>query len=148
MVMFNAPTFSYTSKEPAHTRLLAIIDAFTPQPGDLVSLYDVPPYGQLSIRLTNYWQARNRFIHAGIGVPRTNQIEALLRYVKDPLLDIVRTSSEFDPAYYPLLSIANQLYRSNPLLAEKLLDELAAANPLRQDARQLKRYLGGRKKGS
>jgi spermidine synthase len=51
-----------------------------------------------------------------------------------PLLDIVRLSPEFRPAYDPLLRIAGALAGRDPEAAEALLHDLEQANPARPEA--------------
>jgi spermidine synthase len=61
----------------------------------------------------------------------------LARQTKDPLLTIVRASPEFEPAYRPLLALAQDLSRTDPGVAGRLLAELDRATPGRDDARAL-----------
>lgn len=89
-----------------------------------------------------YWDARNRFLRAGVGVRPTADVERLLAQVRDPLLSIVRESPDFDAAYNPLLAMARQLHRIHPEEARRLLMELKAANPMRQEAKILLNRIG------
>lgn len=141
VVMFNAPRFTYTSNEPPHKRLIKLIEAFDPQPEYFLQQNGDSRSEQIVDRMIRFWQARKEFIHAGADVPQTRQFEALLRYVRKPLLAIVRKSPEFDAAYTPLLSMAHKLHATDPEGAEELLDELESANPLRDDARRMKQFL-------
>jgi spermidine synthase len=65
----------------------------------------------------------------------------MLDQVQEPLLAIVRQSPDFESAYNPLLAMAQQLHKKNPDAARRLLIELEAANPNRQDARRMREYL-------
>jgi spermidine synthase len=97
--------------------------------------------------LRAYWNARDSFLRAGAGIKQTANIEQMLHQVREPLLSIVRQSPDFEPAYNPLLAMAQQLHRVNPDAALGLLAELEAANPIRQDARKLREYLFENEKG-
>ena len=93
-------------------------------------------------RLISYWAARNCFIHAGIGINPTGDVRVLLDKIREPLLAIVRQSSDFESAYMPLIAMARSLHRTDPKAAEELLLELEAANPQREDARMLRNNFG------
>jgi spermidine synthase len=65
----------------------------------------------------------------------------MLQQVQEPLLAIVRQSPDFEPAYNPLLAMAQQLHKKNPAAARRLLIELETANPNRQDAKRMRDVL-------
>lgn len=137
IVMFEAPRFVYSEQEPASKRLLALIDAMPPRAAD-VQPEDGDKAGRAdNERLAKYWTARNRFIHAGAGVPQTRDVKELLSYVSEPLLEVVRISPDFDPAYLPLLAMAQNLVRIDPDDGRALLRQLIDANPARPEARHL-----------
>jgi spermidine synthase len=50
----------------------------------------------------------------------------MLAQVRAPLLAVLRTSPDFRPAYEPLMAIAQALAPSDPVLAQQVLQELAA----------------------
>jgi spermidine synthase len=54
--------------------------------------------------------------------------------VSKPLLKVVRKSIDFSAAYYPLLSIAYDLYPHDRNASEQLLLDLVRANPMRREA--------------
>ncbi|MFZ0133975.1 MAG: hypothetical protein WAK95_15660 [Desulfobacterales bacterium] len=68
----------------------------------------------------------------------TSDLQSMVAQVAEPLLDIVRTSPDFDAAYRPLLSMAGRLYRQDAQTAERLLLALQAASPQRPEAGRLR----------
>lgn len=142
VVNFEAPRFAYTQQEPAYTRLLTLIDRFQPKPEYLFDHLATDSDTFMYSRLISYWAARNCFIHAGIGINPTGDVRALLDKIREPLLAIVRQSSDFESAYMPLIAMARSLHRTDPKAAEELLLELEAANPQREDARMLRNNFG------
>jgi spermidine synthase len=60
----------------------------------------------------------------------------MLAQVQEPLLDVLRTSPDFRPAYDPLLRLAGALARSDPDAARALLTELQRLQPARAEAGQ------------
>jgi spermidine synthase len=141
VVIFQAPRFTYNTDEPAHVRLLELIDGFDPKPADIFGLEHTQTGRQICQRLANYWRARNRFLHAGVGIKQTRDVQQMLTQVREPLLSIVRESPDFDAAYNPLVTMARHLHKKNPAAAERLLLELESANPTRNDARRIREYL-------
>ena len=137
VVMFEAPCFVYSEQEPAFHRLLALIDALAPRTADVLPAANDWEGQEIHERLAKYWAARNRFIHAGVGVPRTRDVRELLSYVREPLLDVVRMSPDFDLAYRPLLAMAQNLVRIKHEAGKSLLASLADANPARSEAQIL-----------
>ncbi|MFY9707151.1 MAG: hypothetical protein WAJ95_14660, partial [Desulfobacterales bacterium] len=54
-----------------------------------------------------------------------------------PLLEVVRMSPDFDPAYRPLLAMAQHLVRIDPDAGRNLVVQLIDANPARSEARRI-----------
>jgi spermidine synthase len=65
----------------------------------------------------------------------------MLDQVAQPLLDVLRTSADFEAAYTPLLVMAARLYPQDPRRAEQLLAALEAAAPRRPEAGRLRSRL-------
>jgi spermidine synthase len=141
VITFEAPRFIYTQPQPASGRLIVLIKAFKPQPEQLLGSPPNPAEAGAAARLTSYWQARNQFLLAGIGIPHTNDTRQMLQWVRDPLLSVVRLSHDFAPAYDPLLVLARRLYPIDPYQSRALLLDLENANPVRDDARSLREHL-------
>lgn len=141
VVIFEAPRFAYAHQEPPAARLLALLKHLNPQPRDILRPAQNPSEVSRQERLAAYWQARQRFLLAGVGVEETNDPRKLLQTVRDPLLSLVRRNQDFSPAYDSLLVLAWRLSRTDPLAARELLLELERANPKRPDAQQLRDFL-------
>jgi spermidine synthase len=142
IVIFQAPRFVYSQHEPAHIRLMALLDQLTPLPRHILQVADIPEDRNMGERLAAYWRARDKFLRTGVGIRQTENVEDMLAQVEKPLLNIVRESPDFDAAYNPLVTMAQRLHKKNPAAAERLLLELEAANPMRSDARRVREYLG------
>lgn len=140
-VIFGAPHFTYQNHGPAHDLLFSLIDYSNPQPEQLLNPAASDTERSIHKRFVSYWLARNRFLHAGVGVPETGDAAVLLEYVREPLLSIIRTSHDFSPAYMPLIAIANNLHRRDPDAAKALLTDIEAANPFRDEAHQVRTRL-------
>jgi spermidine synthase len=91
-------------------------------------------------RLSDYWAARDRFIRVGMQVRPTSDVHEMLAQVREPLLDVLRTSPDFRPAYEPLVGMAMALMQQdgNADLAQAraLLAELTRLQPAWPQARQ------------
>jgi len=121
--------------------LLAVLGELRPDSAELLQNVDrASPDTSvvaMSARLTAYWQARNRFIEAGAALRGDPRGLALVNAAAPALLESIRMSPEFDPAYHPLMSMARSLIASNRAAAEHLLHEIDAAAPSRKEARGL-----------
>lgn len=138
-VIFEAPNFVYGNPASPAERLLELVRLLAPQRGTLL---DQPGRdGDFGQRLNDYWRARDAFLVAGVGVTPSPDIRNMLEQTQDKLLAAVRLSSDFLPAYDPLLQMAQAVYPVDPTLAHDLLQELIEANPTRPDARHLFRRL-------
>jgi hypothetical protein len=134
-VVFQAPHFAYTDAQLAHARLLALVDRLRARPEEVLTAAEGS--ADSHHRLARYWQARNRFLHLGVGVRRTGDAAALVAQVGRPLLELVRLSPDFDVAYRPLLAMARRLQAQDAGGSRALLLALAEANPQRQEANRL-----------
>ena len=119
---------------PPSTLLLAVIRAIEPDPTEVLT---EPKRAELSARLVAYWRARNRFLEAGAALQGEPRGLALVEAASPGLLDSVRLSPEFDPAYMPLISMARALMRSDRAAAARLLRAIADAAPSRREAKDL-----------
>jgi spermidine synthase len=87
-------------------------------------------------RLAAYWQARGRFLEAGLRVRPVADPQRMLAQVREPLLAVLKTSPDFRPAYDPLLQLARALSRTDPAAARLLLEELVRLQPAWPQAAQ------------
>ena len=119
---------------PPWSLLLGVMRNMPTDAGELL----IPPQrNPWSARLHAYWQARNRFIEAGAALTGDPRGAALIAAAAPGLLDALRLSAEFDPAYAPLMSMARSLRASDPAAAQRLLEAIDAAAPSRPEARDL-----------
>lgn len=119
---------------PPWSLLLAVTRAMRPDPAELLA---APQRDALGDRLGAYWRARNRFLEAGAALPGDPRGSALIEAASPGLLDAIRLSSEFDPAYGPLIGMAKSLMTSDRAAAARLLREINDAAPSRGEAREL-----------
>jgi spermidine synthase len=118
-----------THSEPARARLLALLKRFEVAPRDVVQ------GSVLDERLVAYWHARERYL--ALGAANTEDLLGL----QQPLLEIVRSSADFRPAYDPLLNMAAVLPFAE---ARRLLSALSEARPERPEAARLLQQLAAR----
>lgn len=104
---------------------------------DATELLDPARRGLWDQRLDAYWQARNRFIQAGAALTGEPRGAALIAAAAPGLLASIHASAEFEPAYAPLMSMANTLLTSDRQAAERLLRAIDEAAPSRYEARDL-----------
>ncbi|WP_425260609.1 spermidine synthase [Rubrivivax sp. RP6-9] len=121
-----APRSVYTPQPSPQDRLLAWVAQFAIAPHELLQ---APADPALSARLGAYLAARDRFLAAGRGVRPQPDVRVMLAQVQGPLLDVLRTSPDFQPALQPLLEMAAALGAADPAAARRLLLELAAVVP-------------------
>jgi spermidine synthase len=140
IVIFQAPRFAYCGTDPASGRLLALVDQLKPIPHDILWIEDTPHDHTQAERLAAYWRARDKFLHAGVGIRQTGDVKEMLQQVRDPLFAIVRESPDFEAAYNPLIAMAQRLHPIDPEAAVELLNKLDHANPRRSEARRLREY--------
>jgi spermidine synthase len=132
VVAYHAPFITYASTSTPAQRLLALLGQLWLSPDELLS----PASAGDGERLAAYWAARDRFIRTGRDVRPSAHVEEMLAQVHEPLLQVLRISPDFRPAYDPLLGMASALARSNVAAAQALLAELSRVQPARAEATQ------------
>ncbi len=139
VVSYLAPRMTYAPTSAPRDRLLELLASVDNDSGELLA-------GALdaswNARLVAYWQARDRYLESGRNVHPTFDVHEMLAQVRDPLLDVLRISPDFRPAYDPLLKIAGALARSDAAGARDLLMKLASQTPNRPEASEALRALG------
>ncbi|OWQ47281.1 hypothetical protein CDL60_12290 [Roseateles noduli] len=93
-------------------------------------------------RLAAYWRARDRFLEAGRSARPVADAAVMLAQVGGPLLDAVRLSPDFRPAYDPLLQMALALAPRDAATARRVLTALRDAQPARPEAAQALQAMG------
>ncbi len=130
VVAYRAPRVTYAPDSLPRDRLLALLAELDVAPADLLS---TTSSGNWPPRLSAYWHARDRFLHAGRDVQPSNNVQHMLAQVREPLLEVMRISPEFRPAYDPLLQMAVALGRTDAPGARALLAELTELQPARAE---------------
>jgi spermidine synthase len=121
VVAWMAPRNAYAPQDTPAERLLQWIGDMDVAPGELVEAE-----AQDTRRLQAWRAARTQFLQAGLHVRPSPDAAHMLAQVRAPLLAVLRTSPDFRPAYEPLMAIAQALAPSDPVLAQQVLQELAA----------------------
>lgn len=115
--------------------LLAVTKEIRPDPNELLAR--AAEQDALGARLNAYWAARNRFLEAGASLPGDPRGAALIDAASPGLIEALRLSGEFDPAYAPLMGMARSLLGSDRAAAARLLRKINEAAPSRREARDL-----------
>jgi spermidine synthase len=131
VVAYRAPRITYAPDSLPRDRLFALLRRFALSPDELVVAPDDPAWPP---RLAAYWFARDRFLVAGRAVQPSADARQMLSQVREPLLEVLRISPDFRPAYDPLLRMAAALAATDAAAAGALLAELARAQPARPEA--------------
>ncbi|RAI43569.1 fused MFS/spermidine synthase [Rhodoplanes roseus] len=130
-VAAEAPRVAYAMADRPGDRLLALLGALRPRPEDLLGDSDEGARR----RLAAYWRARDRYLEIGVRTLAAAGPRNLIAAIAPQLVEIVRTSPDFEPAYRPVLAMARQLAVSDRAAARRLLEALDRANPARPEAR-------------
>jgi spermidine synthase len=140
VVAYRAPRVTYAPEAAPRDRLLALLPRLQVAPGEWL----VPAAADQEARLAAYRAARDRFLDAGRDVRPVADARAMLDQVGAPLLQVLRTSADFRPAYDPLLAMAGALAATDVPAARALLEQLARLQPARPEAAQALAALSGR----
>jgi spermidine synthase len=131
IVAHRAPRATYVPEAEPGARLVALLEALSIEPAELLA---APYDAAWAHRLAAYWAARDRFVAAGRDVEVTADARSMLAQVQEPLLDSLRISADFRPAFDPLLAMALALARTDPDAARPLLVDLQRIQPAREEA--------------
>lgn len=137
LVTFRAPAFAYRREEGHAQRLVDLVASMAPARGTLVATGDSDAARAFDRQLRAYWQARDAYLQAGIGISPDDDLLTMLEKTRAPLMDVLRISSDFTPAYGPLLAMAESLATIDRPAARRLLSDLDRVVPQRADARRL-----------
>ncbi len=140
LVTYQAPMLAYTDNEPPIVRLEKIIRSFADTRATVVE-------ANVESRMEQYWRARDRFMLAAVALEQTAP-EDWATSLKYHLLDVVRISGDFEPAYHTLLMMAQELYSRDRIASQEILDDLHAASPGHPEALALRNRLFGDMKDS
>jgi spermidine synthase len=135
VVLLRAPRFVYEKQATPADRLITLLDGFFPaDPETVLADYITEEDYLARDRLAAYWRARNSYMKTGVGIEPTADVRTLYSKAREPLLAAVRTSPDFSAAYFPLLSIAYEIYPYDRDASYQLLSDLVRANPMRREA--------------
>jgi spermidine synthase len=131
VVSYRAPRITYAPDSRPAERLIELLRTLSTAPDEVLS-EDADAVTRA--RLAAYWKARNRFIEVGRHVQPTPDARRMLAQVREPLLEVLRLSTDFRPAYDPLLRLSAALADSDPAAARRLLADLIQVQPARPEA--------------
>jgi spermidine synthase len=138
VVSYRAPRIAYAPDSAPRERLLELVHALRISPAELLpNARDA----QWNRRLSAYWRARDRYLEIGSAVRRTPDVEQMLAQVREPLLAVLDISADFQPAYDPLLHMAEELAHRDASAARTLLARLARIQPTRKETIEALRAL-------
>jgi spermidine synthase len=140
VVAYLAPRITYSPGSTPSARMLALLREVQIAPEELVAGSDSAAWNR---RLAAYWAARDRYLEIGSTVRRTADVTQMLAQVRQPLLDVLDISAEFEPAYDPLLHMATELAQRDARAARVLLTRLAEIQPQREETRAALEALAG-----
>lgn len=126
VVAYHAPRITYAPDSLPRDRLFALLDELALEPVELLNDEDDTGADTATrARVAAYWRARDLYLAAGRHVRPSADPRRMLAQVRQPLLDVLRTSPDFRPAREPLLRLAAALAHDAPATAEALRAELA-----------------------
>jgi spermidine synthase len=126
IVLFRAPLLTFRKNDDPSTRLLDLLQQFTP------ARIEFPIEPQIRSRLTEYIEARNVYLKGLSAEVHGDLQTAIAAY-----LDSARLSPDFTSGYAQCLAIATAMAKSNPATARMILIKLDQAQPNRPVAREL-----------
>ena len=121
VVAYAAPRITYMADSLPRDRLLSLLQQVRLQPAELLGAQAAPAD---AARLAAYGAARQRFLQAGRDVKPSADVRHMLAQLREPLLAVLRTSPDFQPAAEPLRRMATALAASDPVAARALQLEL------------------------
>jgi spermidine synthase len=133
VVAYGAPRITYAPDSLPRERLMTLLATLQVSAADVLDVAADPAGGA---RLAAYWQARSRFLEAGLRVRPTADPQRMLAQVRAPLLAALKISPDFRPAYDPLLQLARALGLSDAAAARSLMEELVMLQPAWPQAAQ------------
>lgn len=139
-VTAQAPSLAYAQQERPADRLVAVLEALHPAPQTVLDASSAAARA----RLAAYWRARDGYLEMGAQMLAVRGPRDVIGTLAPRLLELVRISPDFEPAYGPVLAMARQLAARDPATARRLLMALDQANPARPEARQALAALQGR----
>jgi spermidine synthase len=125
VVAYLAPRITYEPTSTPRAPLLTLLARLRIAPDELIASADAV----WSHRLAAYWSARNLYLAAGNAVRPSGDVNDMLAQVRAPLIEVLKVSPDFRPAYDPLVQMAMALAQTDLTAARGLLETLAALQP-------------------
>ena len=133
VVSYLAPRATYAPEATPAERLTGLLQQWSVGADELLALAQDRTQ---QARLMAYQAARKHYLAAGVGVQALQDPAQMLAQVREPLLQALRMSADFSPAYEPLLRLALALKPNEPVAAQALLEELTRLAPRQPGAWQ------------
>ena len=133
-VIQHAPFATYAPEALPHERLLALKKELGVTPEELLGPALTSKEREWQNRLMAYGEARDQFLVLGVGIRPDPDPRVMLAQLQKPLLELVRHSPDFRPAYDPLLSMAMAMVKIDKSASLDLLTSLMQAQPARMEA--------------
>jgi len=127
-----APRTAYAAGESPGERLVSLIAQLDADPAQAMPGADAITQQ----RLAAYWRARNLYLETGVATLTAKGPRNVVAGIAPKLVEIVRISPDFEPAYLPVIAMARQVALSDPSAARALLTALDRAQPRRPEARR------------
>lgn len=137
-VAARAPQVAYAAGDQPGERLVALLRALPRRPAEVLSA----PDGEAGRRLAAYWRARDAYLELGVEMLTARGPRDVARTLAPRLVELVRISPDFSPAYLPAVAMARRLAVTDPASARRILEALDSAAPGRPEARQALAALG------
>ena len=133
VVAHRAPWVSYAPEETPQNRLTALMASVAPSAADVMGSAQAQDAAQLEA----YWLARAKYLAFGMTVKPQLDPRAMLIQLRQPLLDMVAISPNFQPAVEPLLALSEAVRTTHPDLSAEVRAALNAALSYPRDATPL-----------
>lgn len=124
VVVHRAPWATYAPATRPRERLMALLSELRPLARDVLRRPGNDNDNDDAGRLQAYWAARQRYLEFGTTVRPLADPGEMLRQVQGPLIALLRTSPDFQPACEPLVAMAQALREREQARAQALLATL------------------------
>jgi len=120
-VAHKAPWDTYAPRSSPRARLIQLSSTWRTSPEEIL-LGNTKNEGD---RLKAYWEARTRYLGLGTTIQPDDDPLSMLQKLREPLLELLETSPDFQPAYDPLFALATALMPREPGVASEVLGALS-----------------------
>ncbi len=125
VISYRAPWDTYAPPSTPRQRVSQLLDTLDPDaPGWLPRDDDATV-----ARLQSYWTTRNRYLQAGLRIAPSPDPVVMLDRLEPLMLDLLKSSPDFQPARDPLLGLANAVKPIDPARSQSVLNALQSIQP-------------------